>query len=228
MAYSKHFTLIAILSTLSASSFAISPFEATYQFSYNGKNISTATRSLQQKNDRTWNYQFSAKAGFIASAAETSQFSMQNGQIISNNFNRTTKYIGISDRLSIRFDHKNNTIYTQRNDTARNFKLENNPLDELNAELQIREDLQNKRLKSTYYITDAKGVDGRKFTNMGEETLQLPYGTINTIKFKLENSKPERNTLFWLAPQLGYLPVKVTHNDDGNSYGISLINYKNQ
>ncbi|MBF7688516.1 DUF3108 domain-containing protein [Acinetobacter rathckeae] len=212
---------------VSVSAFAITPFEATYQFSYNGKNISTATRSLSQLSNGTWNYNFSAKAGFIASASESSQFNIKNGQLISNSFNRTTKYIGISDKLRIDFNHANNTIYTQKNDTKRRFKLENNPLDELNAEIQIREDILNKKLKPAYYITDAKGVDARKFVNLGEETIQTPYGTLNTVKFKLEYNKPERNTMFWLAPQFGYLPVKVAHNDDGNSYGISLISYKN-
>ncbi|MBF7683960.1 DUF3108 domain-containing protein [Acinetobacter sp. B5B] len=221
---------IAITASLlmPVSTFAISPFEATYQFSYNGKNISTATRQLSQQNNDTWIYKFSAKAGFIASASEISQFNIKNGQITSDQFNRTTKYIGISDKLSIDFNHTNRTIYTQKNDTKRSFKLEQASLDELNAEIQIREDILNKRLKPAYYITDAKGVDSRKFVNMGEETIQTPYGTLNTVKFKLENNKPERNTMFWLAPQFSYLPVKVAHNDGGNSYGITLISYKSQ
>lgn len=212
---------------VSVPAFAITPFEATYQFSYNGKNISTATRSLSQQRDDTWLYTFSAKASFIASASESSQFNIKNGQVISNHFNRTTKYIGISDKLIIDFNRTNNMIYTQKNDTKRNFKLEFNSLDELNAEIQIREDILNKTLKTTYPITDAKGVDTRKFVPLGEETIKTPYGTLNTVKFKLEYNKPERNTMFWLAPQFDYLPVKVAHNDEGNSYGISLISYKN-
>lgn len=46
-----------------------------------------------------------------------------------------------------------------------------------------------------------------------------------TIKVVLQHSKPERNTVFWLAPKLDYLPVKVTHNDGKSSYGLLLTGY---
>lgn len=218
--------LVATLLTVSISTFAITPFQATYQFSYNGKNISTATRELKQQGDQRWVYTFNAKAGFIASASETSEFHINKDQVVSDRFNRATKYIGISDSLKINYDHNTNVVSTNKSGKARSFKLENNPLDELNAEIQIREDLKNNRLKPIYYITDAKGIDARKFVKLGEETIQVPYGNVKTLKFKLEHDKPERNTLFWLAPQLDYLPVKVAHNDGGSSYAISLIQRK--
>ncbi|GAB3052679.1 DUF3108 domain-containing protein [Acinetobacter apis] len=221
-----HTGFLATMLMASASAFAITPFQATYQFSYNGKNISTATRELKQQGDQRWIYTFNAKAGFIASASETSEFHVNKDQVISDRFNRATNYIGISDSLKINYDHNSNMVSTNKSGKARSFKLENNPLDELNAEIQIREDLKKNQLKSVYYITDAKGIDARKFVKLGEETVKTPYGNIKSLKFKLEHGKPERNTLFWLAPQLDYLPVKVAHNDGGSSYAISLIQYK--
>ncbi|MCF9034545.1 DUF3108 domain-containing protein [Acinetobacter nectaris] len=210
----------------SVHSFALTPFQATYQFAYNGHNISTATRTLQATENNHWTYKFAAKAGILASATEMSQFTFNNDKVISDKFSRATKYIGISDALNINFNHADKKVTTNKDGTVRSFPLENNPLDELNAEIQIREDLKNNRLKPVYYITDAKGIDARKFVNLGEETVKTQYGDFKTMKFKLEHNKPERNTLFWLAPQLDYLPVKVAHNDGANSYSISLINYK--
>ena len=99
-------------------------------------------------------------------------------------------------------------------------------LDELNAELQVREDLKNgNTLQPRYYISDAKGVDERRFIKQGTESIKTSYGTFNTIKVVLQHSKPERNTVFWLAPKLDYLPVKVTHNDGKSSYGLLLTGY---
>lgn len=219
-------TLFIGSALLSIHTFALTPFQATYQFSYNGHNISTATRSLQSLENNRWVYKFSAKAGILASANETSQFTFNNQNLTSNSFTRATKYLGMSDALTINFNQNEKKVSTNKDGTSRSFKLENNPLDELNAEIQIREDLKNNHLKPVYYITDAKGIDARKFVNLGEETIKTQYGTFKTMKFKLEHNKPERNTLFWLAPELDYLPVKVAHNDGSNSYGISLINYK--
>lgn len=50
--------------------FAMSPFQASYQFNYNGKNLGSATRTLS-KSGNNWSYVFVAKAGGIASATES-------------------------------------------------------------------------------------------------------------------------------------------------------------
>ena len=41
--------------------FAMSPFQASYQFNYNGKNMGSATRTLS-KSGNNWNYVFAASA----------------------------------------------------------------------------------------------------------------------------------------------------------------------
>ena len=41
----------------------------------------------------------------------------------------------------------------------------------------------------------------------------------------LDDKKPERSTIFWLAPKLDYLPVKVSHIDGKTSYGLLLTSY---
>ena len=71
----------AILFTgISSQAFAMTPFQASYQFSYNGKNMGSATRTLS-KSGNNWTYVFAAKAGGIASATETSRFTFNNSKI---------------------------------------------------------------------------------------------------------------------------------------------------
>ena len=64
----------------SSQALAMSPFQASYQFAYNGKNLGSATRTLS-KSGNNWTYVFAAKAAAIASASETSKFSFANGKI---------------------------------------------------------------------------------------------------------------------------------------------------
>ncbi|HEX5382292.1 MAG TPA: DUF3108 domain-containing protein, partial [Acinetobacter sp.] len=45
----------------SSQAFAMSPFQASYQFNYNGKNMGSATRTLS-KSGNNWTYVFAAKA----------------------------------------------------------------------------------------------------------------------------------------------------------------------
>ncbi len=207
------------------SAFAMSPFQATYQFSYNGKNMGSATRQLAQSGN-TWTYVFSAKAGGIASASETSRFTFSNGKIGSSSFSRTSKILVHNNTMSIQFNPSKKIINTKKDDKARSFAWQAGVLDELNAELQLREDLKGSGLKSSYLIADAKEVEARRFTKQGSERVTTNYGTFDTVKVILKPSKPNRSTIFWLAPELDYLPVKVTHQDGKTSYGLSLTGYK--
>ena len=210
---------------VSGQAFAMSPFQASYQFSYNGKNIGTATRALSN-NANHWSYIFAAKAAAIASATETSHFTLNNGQIASDNFSRTSKILVHNDTMTINFNPTAKTITTKKKDKTQSFAWKAGALDELNAELQIREDLKGSGLKSNYLIADAKGLDTRRFVKQGTETIKTAYGTYNTVKVVLSHNNGSKSSTFWLAPQLDYLPVKMAHQDDKTSYSLLLTDYK--
>ena len=48
-------TTAMVLTGLSTQTFAMAPFQANYQFSYNGKNMGSATRTLS-KSGNNWTY----------------------------------------------------------------------------------------------------------------------------------------------------------------------------
>lgn len=209
----------------SSQTFAMSPFQASYQFSYNGKNMGSATRTLS-KSGNNWSYVFAAKAGAIASATETSRFSLSGNNIISNSFSRSSKILVHNNTMSINFNPNTKTISTKKDDKARSFAWKAGVLDELNAELQLREDLKTSGLKPSYAIADAKEIEARRFVKQGSEKVKTSYGTFDTIKVVMKHDKPNRNTIFWLAPKLDYAPVKVSHQDGKTSYGLLLTGYK--
>ncbi|WLF83832.1 DUF3108 domain-containing protein [Moraxella sp. ZY210820] len=210
---------------LSTSAMALAPFQASYQFAYNGKNVGTATRVLQQQNHQQWTYTFSAKALGIGSASETSRFSFNNGQISSQSFSRSSKILVHNRTMSINFNPSSKLINTQKDKKTRSFAWQAGVLDELNAELQVREDLKKNALKAQYFIADAKEVEGRKFVRQGTEQIKTPAGTYNTVKVVMQHNGKNRQTVFWLAPQLDYLPVKVTHKDEDASYSLNLTKF---
>lgn len=209
----------------SSQTFAMSPFQASYQFSYNGKNMGSATRTLS-KSGNNWSYVFAAKSGAIASATETSRFSLSGNNIISNSFSRSSKILVHNNTMSINFNPNTKTISTKKDDKARSFAWKAGVLDELNAELQLREDLKTSGLKPSYAIADAKEIEARRFVKQGSEKVKTSYGTFDTIKVVMKHDKPNRDTIFWLAPKLDYAPVKVSHQDGKTSYGLLLTGYK--
>lgn len=218
-------TTTVVMGGISSQAFAMSPFQAGYQFNYNGKNIGSATRTLSQSGNN-WTYVFAAKAVGLASATETSKFTFNNKQISSSNFSRTSKVLVHNNTMSINFNPSTKLINTKKDDTNRSFAWKSGVLDELNAELQLREDLKNGALKSAYLLADAKEIESRRFVKQGNEQVKTNYGTFDTMKVVLKHEKPGRETIFWLAPKLDYLPVKVSHVDKKTSYGLLLTGYK--
>ena len=210
----------------SSHALAMSPLQASYQFGYNGKNMGTATRTLS-KSGNTWSYVFAAKAAAIASATETSRFTLNNGQISSSNFSRTSKILVHNDTMTINFNPNTKMINTKKKDKERSFAWKAGVLDELNAELQVREDLKASGLKASYLIADAKGIDTHQFVKQGTESVKTSYGTFDTIKVVMKHDNNDKNSTFWLAPKLDYLPVKMTHQDGNTSYSLLLTGYKN-
>ncbi|MDV2469521.1 DUF3108 domain-containing protein [Acinetobacter chinensis] len=224
MAMATGVSATLLLAGFSSQTFAMSPFQASYQFNYNGKNLGSATRTLS-KSGNGWNYVFAAKAGGIASATETSRFTLNGDQISSTSFSRTSKILVHNNTMSINFNPSAKTITTKKDNEPRTFAWKSGVLDELNAELQLREDLKNGGLKSSYSIADAKEVESRRFVKQGAEKVKTSYGTFDTVKVVMKHDKPGRETIFWLAPKLDYLPVKVSHVDKKTSYGLLLTGY---
>lgn len=212
--------------TFAVSAYALTPFEATYQFTYGNKNMGNATRKLTQQGNQ-WQYQFSSRIPLIGSATETSKFGFSNGQIQSQSYQRQTKILVHNDTVNMTFKPQQKTIHTTRKGTQRTLNWQNGVLDDLNAELQVREDLQNSGLKSSYLIADYKEVEPRQFVKEGSEKIKAADGkTYDTVKIRLKHNRASKNTIFWLAPALDYLPIKVTHQDDDTTYGLLLKSHQ--
>lgn len=200
---------------------ALSPFSATYQFSYNGKAVGDAIRTLSQQAENQWQYQFSAKIPMLGQAVETSRFSVNNGQIQSQNYQRQTKILVHRDTVSLDFMPQQKKIISKRKGETRQLAWRADVLDDLNAELQVREDLKKSTLKSSYTIASHRDVDQRQFVREGTERVQAANGQVyETIRVRLKHASPSKQTVFWLAPSMDYLPIKVTHKDDKASFAL--------
>lgn len=206
--------------------FAFEPFQATYQVDYNNKPLGTATSSLQQLDENTWNYSFSANAGEFIKASSQSIFHLEDGSIQPSNFTRSTKLFFFNSNNDIQFDLINKKIIAKNDKTNKSYPLEDHVYDELSAELQIREDLKNQQLKAEYLIADIKGIKSLQLTQEGLETVITNSGTYDTLKLLMKHDDTGRQTTFWLAPSLDYIPVKAMHIDDNLSYSLLLNSYK--
>ncbi|ABI55868.1 DUF3108 domain-containing protein [Alkalilimnicola ehrlichii MLHE-1] len=75
----------------------------------------------------------------------------------------------------------------------------------------------------TYRVADDGDIDEYQFRLTGEETVETPVGTYETIRYVRVREGSSRETRVWSAPELHYLPVRVEHvESDGTTFRMTL------
>ena len=215
----------ALASITLSTAYAVVPFTATYSFNLDNKASGTAVRKLSREGNQ-WVYNFDARVPVIATASEKSVFSLSNHQVVSQHYQRQYKILVHNQQTSLDFNNASKSIQVKRDQKNSQLPWQAGVLDDLNVEIQLREDLKKGGLKSTYLIADQKDITPRQFVNEGAVKVNTPSGSYDAVKVRINHQKKDKSTVFWLAPSLDYLPVKVTHNDDGSVYTLNLTNYK--
>lgn len=221
----KTILVTALASITLSTAYAVVPFTATYSFNLDNKASGTAVRKLSRQGNQ-WVYNFDARVPVIATASEKSVFSLSNNQVVSQHYQRQYKILVHNQQTSLDFNNASKSIQVKRDQKNSQLPWQAGVLDDLNVEIQLREDLKKGGLKSTYLIADQKDITPRQFVNEGSVKVNTPSGSYDAVKVRINHQKKDKSTVFWLAPSLDYIPVKVTHNDDGSVYTLNLTNYK--
>lgn len=207
------------LSTLSVAN--VAPFSASYNFSIEGKYNGTATRNLQQTGNQ-YRYDMNATVSKLASAKQTAVFTNQNGSITPITSSMQYKILGAGRTTTLNF-------YPAKKQLVSNYKGQNKTIampqtayDDLSLEIQIREDLKAGKFRGNYVMADRNNVEVVPFTKSAVTKITVPAGTFDVVRIDRVHNDKDRQTSFWLAPKLDYLPVKVSQINDGKKIEMNL------
>lgn len=218
-------SLLLLGSTAHLYAHELQPFSATYtadwkQLPFTG----TAERKLYQKTDGTWHLDFSATM-LVAGVSESSHFRLQNQQLqpLAYQYNRTG--LGKPRKSHYSFDWNNSQV--TGTDRKGEFTLPLNPglLDKSSYQLALQADLALGEDSLSYQVLDGKTIDIYDFRILGEESIQTPLGTLNTVKVERvrDPGQNRRKTTLWFAKDWDYLLVQLNQIErDGKKYTIFL------
>jgi hypothetical protein len=204
-------------------------FKATYKLYYSGMEVGETERSISMTGNDEYIYRSESRTVGLAAVfrddhiVEQSQWRVIERQIypLDYSYVRTGK----KDReVMIHFDWDNNLITSRVKNKTRETPLESGVLDKLLYQYAIMRDLQNGHFPKSYMIADGgKSMQIYNFDRMGEEKVNTPLGDLNTIK--VQNTKPNdtRKLVFWFAPELKYMPVKIEHTEEDGSITTAVI-----
>lgn len=212
---------VASLAVSSLSSATVAPFSATYNFSIEGKYNGTATRTLKQ-NGNQYSYDVNASVGKLASAKQSATFSNNNGSILPLKSSTQYKIFGVGRATNLAFNPAKKQYVSNYKGENKTIAMPQTAYDDLSLEIQIREDLKAGKFRNSYVMADRNSVESVPFTKSAVSKITVPAGTFDVVRIDRVHSDKDRQTSFWLAPKLDYLPVKVVQNNEGKKLEMNL------
>jgi hypothetical protein len=81
--------------------------------------------------------------------------------------------------------------------------------DSLSVQIALIQELLAGRTPEKFLMLDRTEVKEYLYSEEGGERVETAIGAYETIKYRSRRPNSDRSTVFWCAPELGYLPVKV-------------------
>jgi hypothetical protein len=190
-------------------------FEAHYSLYRTGAKVAEMLRVFTRLDNGQYRYRSETRTTGLFRVfrkdhvVEESHWLFQNGEL------RPLEYLyehsgGKKDRnVAVTFDWDSQRITNTVNGQSWRMPAEPNVMDKLLYQLAIMHDLKAGRSRLAYTIADGGKIKTYNFELLGQETIKTPLGELNTIKVSRQRPDSLRETVFWCAEKLHFLPVRV-------------------
>jgi hypothetical protein len=213
--------IILLLSTLplllTASVYAMpNALNASYSVYKGSMNLGDMNLSLNYSGKQFHYYKDTKAKGFAAFISKAKILEKVDGSFTGNQIKPLTYYFMQSTRKSTRIENthfRGNMAKGTYKDKNFNLKLPAGTLDRASLELALANDIGNNKPTLNYNVMERGELKKYVFSRQGEEKLSTPAGNFMTIKVKVVRSGSKRDTMFWLAKELDYMPAKIVHRE---------------
>lgn len=215
--------LVATLTSYADVPTALQAYTAQYRIT-NGALSATAERRLQQDGDH-WRLSQNASVLFL-NVDEESVIEEVDGALRPLSYQYHNNLRSKSDQNFV-FDWTSGRVFDQEARRPWNKALKSGYQDQLSSQLALRHALItgtfDDSLKQTLVAKKGK-VKTYALTRLGEERLETPLGTLDTVKLHRQRPGSSSEATLWLAPSLNYMIVKMQQIDDDERYTLELLN----
>ncbi|ABZ76457.1 conserved hypothetical protein [Shewanella halifaxensis HAW-EB4] len=210
---------------------ALTPHTAEYQVYYGSIELGRARYILDAPQGNFFQYRFDSDIGLLMLSDKRhirSEFTLEdNNQLVPMRYSVERTGTGPSFREQAAFAKGQNVIHSRYKDERAKFPYDSELFDPLMVQLQFRLDMQAHKDKLHYTMVKEGEVDDYAFKIIGKERVNIDSGSYQTVKFEVVRDSKKRQTFFWMAPELSYLPIRLTHFEKGSKQlDIKLLNYR--
>lgn len=226
------FLMVATSSSLAQPNGLPNAFKADYSVARGGLTLGNLHASLKY-NGNNYEYQKYTKATGVAALLTGIKITENtNGQLSGLQIIPKSYLFNQSRRKKSRIDkaefNGRNAVGSYKN-TPYKVIMPNGTQDRASLELVLARDIGQNKSRLQYHVVERGKIKKYNFQKMGNEQIQTPAGNFNAIKVKVireGKKKKKRETVFWLAEKIDYLPVKIKHTEKGEVITTVIKKYQ--
>lgn len=202
-------------------------FEANYEVHYTGFYIGDSNRTFSRQDQDSWTYRSHTEPKGVASAFvsdkvdETSKIRMINNRFLPESYEH--RQYGGKDKVDFRLDFDWQAKQLSNSYKNETFPLEAGTHDLLSFQIQLMNDLQAGKKSVSFIIADKKRIDTYHLKQSKTEQIETPLKSFSTVKLVSNKIRNKIQFIFWCAPELDYLPVKVLRTDKKGRESVMLL-----
>lgn len=206
----------------------LSPFSADYSWTVKGINAGQSTLTLARRDDGRWSYSSRSTArGLFKLAApgeitQVSIFHVENGDVLPDHYRGDDGTSATKRDANVTFDWRARRVTGVYEDVPVDMPIEPGVQDDLSIQIALLNALLRERLPSGFRLIDKNLIKEYQYTSEGRERLETALGALDTVVFRSRKLGARSSTVFWCAPSLGYLPVKVERHDGADKIDWAL------
>jgi hypothetical protein len=211
--------LIALLALATAGTAAqadpidLKPFKATFTAEWKGISAATSTLELRMTGPDTYNFAtVNTPHGLFRMAlpdslTQASTFKLVDGRIVPLNFRGSDE----KERpIDLTFDWQAKRVTGTAKEHAVDIEVPEDAQDPMSLQIAALRNLAKGTIPATVSLVDGDGkLKEYELKQEGSARLDTALGTLDTIIYTSRRTNSDRVTRTWVAPALGYLPVKA-------------------
>ncbi len=217
-------------------SFPIQPHQAQYRVLRGGKEIGLLKAELSQRADGLWHYRIESEttAWYLRvlgiSTTESTWFDWRGGTILPLTYHHVSREPGSDRYWQHRFDWTAGVSQTRTHEGSLEIPLQPGTLDPLSlrlaasAAIHAQADDDRVGLQGLERpVLERDKIEPQQYLWQDQESIRIDNRCYATQRFRRER-KPgsSRNYDAWHAAELGWLPVRLRHDDDGKAIVLEL------
>jgi uncharacterized protein DUF3108 len=190
----------------------LKPFRATYTAEWKGMTAASSTVELLRAGTDTYTYSSVNTArglfrmAFPDALTQISTFRVTDGRVIPLTFRGRDEK---ERAIELNFDWQKKRVTGVAKERDVDLELPEGTQDAMSLQIASLRNLASGNLKGTVWMIDANKLKEYELHLEGNARIETALGELDTVIYSSKRANSDRLTRTWVAPTLGYLPVKA-------------------